>query len=295
MVRSLRLLLFLCSVASAQIGVQHGSPAAPWNVNYRSVDCKDTITIHVTGSGIPTPDFILGLDGDPALGDDVSFALASIYTIHSGSFVPSRPFDDLTDRMKDSVPCVLNVFLSKSEPKRVVLHVRAAPARHVSLDLESQPRTEFVMGGGSVIYDGRVVMDSGRLHVLKLLALTYVRGSTQSNSEVVRLPTGKYFITAIGLKQHLIENSEISFPPSKGTRFACCENAKLATFKIDVSPAGQVTSAVSVKVPAEESTKLTGLVSSLRIKPFQYDGKYVTAEGYLTLLLESSGRIYYFH
>ena len=277
-----------------------------WQPAYKTFACASDLTIKVTWVGNGPPDFILGLETDPKLTGQVQMDLATIVPPSRSSMNAALAFQNVPERLWETVPCTISFSSLPQEGKRLALHARFGPNQRVILAVNEQMSINFVVGEGAIVYDGKVLADKGKLYVLKALGAAYSRSWEKAGPEVARSLTGQYFITSIGFRNHLIESAEIGLASHRAVD--CCAKTPvfaqalsptqpssaptLVTFKVRVSPEGSVVSATASNAP-QSLSGLSTLVRSVKLKPFLADGGPVFAEGLLTLLVEPSGRVSY--
>jgi hypothetical protein len=291
-----RISTFVIAAVACQCALladSHQTGTITWNPRYESFACDSALTVNVFWTSARLPDFILGLEPDAALDGRVALALASVVPLRADP-APNKTFTNMAGRIQETAPCTFRITSGISERERLVLHARIKPGTRVVLTVNDQTSTNFVVSQGAIIYDSKIVVDSGALHVLKALAVAYSRGF-DNGPELARDSRGRYNIMPKGFRNHLIETQEISFASRIGRSADCCAQAAMVTFKVTVSPEGSVLLAVPGNGSADLLAKLAPLVQSLKLKPFISVGVPVYAEGYLTLLVERSGRVSYLY
>lgn len=270
----------------------HRTGTIEWSPRYKSFACGSTLTLNISSGGDGAADVIVGVESDAALGDRVEAAAGAVIpSVVDAS--PQKTFQDLGGSLDLTTPCTISLNSSVGAGKRVALHGRLGANKRIVLLINNETSVNFVVGSGAIIYDGKILVDSGKLHVLKVMAAAYSRGM-QGGQEIARDGAGRHIIMPMGFRNHLIETPELTFA-SRQTGNECCAKATMATFWILVSTEGNIIAVKPTNVPSDSAARLLALVSSLKVKPFVSNGRAVTAEGFLTLLLEPAGRTWYLY
>jgi hypothetical protein len=287
--------LLVASVSVSVTAQTTVSGALVWTPEYKRLSCNGPVAINVTWADYTPPDFMVGVDPDAKLTNEIQVAAGSLVPYSFGMPL-RRVFDDIPSQIREKSSCNISLQAGAAG-KRIALHLRVADGRRVTITLNGMPFADLVASGsGAVIYDGKILENAGPLHVLKVLANGYKRGMTEPAQDIVHSPQGQYQITIAGFRRHLIPTSELSFASQVSKSDGqCCEGSSMLTFKVAVSSDGKLEDAVQLNVPADRSTQLTQIVRSIRLRPFIAEGSAVPASGVLSLLLSSSGRLYYLY
>lgn len=285
-----RFALLLCVAASAAGAQTHVRTTIEWQPQYQKFPCDSPVILQASLTPAAAGELIVGLEGAPKTAGAVEIALASVVPFAAHPTAARRVFTNLSPSIRQAAPCVFDFSAEPPAKERLALHVRVKPDTRVTLQVNGQTSASLVVTRGVVLYDGRIVIDSGALYVLRASAVGITRGFFDEGPELLRDPQGRPIITPKGFRNHLIETPELRLASRASWEGECCAGASLVTFKVAVAPDGEVVSVEPLSVPPQQAERLTRLLPGLRLKPFVQDGTGVYAEGFLTLLLDKAGR-----
>jgi hypothetical protein len=278
-------LFFFVLSASQAFGAPNAkSVPVAWDAVYERFGCASEISLAVSGHHGVQPDLIVGMEPDPGLDRQFELAQATVFPLRSGK-LGQPAFANLSGAVKAIAPCRIQVSLPPSGAARAVLHLRVHPKTRVTLEINSQLSTSFVVTHGAILHKGMILTDRGPRHALAAMAIAYSENPSGSGPELVRDNTGRFNILPQGVRRHLIETPNIALSSRAGASLACCKAGELVTFRVRISPDGRVVEAKPGNISDSQVEALTDFVESLQFKPFMVDGVMVPAEGVLPLLV----------
>lgn len=288
----LKLAVVVSLATSVTWAQSHVLGTIEWEPQHRKFACDSSVVVQASLSPNAADELIVGLEGAPEAAG-VELALGSVVPVAAHPTPTRRVFTNRSTAIRQTAPCLFEFSAEPPGRERLALHVRVKPNTRVTLLVNGETSASLVVTRGVLLHNGRIIADAGALYVLRAAAAGVTRGFFKDAPELVRDPRGLHIITATGFRNHLIETPGLKFASRSRQEDGCCAGATLVTFKVGVAPSGEVVSVEPLHVPPQLAQKLTRLLEELRLKPFEQDGVGVYAEGFLTLLLDRTGRVWY--
>lgn len=270
------LLALLVSVpATAQVG-----KVFPWPAQYQRYQCKGPFVLEENGNA----DFLISVE---TVAGDKPLEMAAAFITPPAKFtsVDGMAFDDAGTLLAAKQTCTVSFSRPAGETRRGAVHIKTSGQWPV---IVKDGARSWIAAPGCLTYRDRILVDDGRVHVLKGVAFAYRSGPFGVRELSYRDSTS--WVSVAGWRKHWIASPAV-LDRSKLRNSEYGPNARAAVLDVVISKEGDIAS-VKCRSQFPEKDRLVRAATSLRLRPFEADGGAIEVLAHIPVLLGESGNIF---